>query len=190
MRIGATTFLAYASGYEEAKNATSEVTLRVMKRPKAEHQKRSRACRRASGKQCLYRTESVRCPLHIVNVGNVELISLNDNLPVRSPFVAFPHTTMEQWNEYPDLKADHENVNHRWGSLAIRSSGKLIIVDTGMQGEGCYLLDDMKEKGIDRDAVDIVGFTPEYSLGAGRPDMETDLFGTEFETARFILKTE
>ena len=83
-------------------------------------------------------------PNHLVNVGNVELISLNDNLPVRSPFVAFPHTTIEQWNEYPDLMADHENANHRWGSLAIRSSGKLIIVDTGMQGEGCYLLDDMK----------------------------------------------
>ena len=41
-------------------------------------------------------------PNHVVNVGNVELISLNDNLPVRSPFVAFPHTTIEEWNEYPE----------------------------------------------------------------------------------------
>ena len=31
---------------------------------------------------------------HIVNVGKVDVISLNDNLPVRSPFVAFPHTTI------------------------------------------------------------------------------------------------
>ncbi|MCH2499320.1 MAG: MBL fold metallo-hydrolase, partial [Dehalococcoidia bacterium] len=98
-------------------------------------------------------------PKHLVNVGDVELISLNDNLPVRSPFVAFPHTTIEQWNEYPELMADHENGYHRWGSLAIHSSGKLILVDTGMQGEGCYLLDDMQRKGIDRDAVDIVVFT-------------------------------
>ena len=41
-------------------------------------------------------------PNHVVNVGNVELISLNDNLPIRSPFVAFPHTTIEEWNEYPE----------------------------------------------------------------------------------------
>ncbi|MCH8894147.1 MAG: hypothetical protein IIB32_11660, partial [Chloroflexi bacterium] len=95
-------------------------------------------------------------PNHIVNVGNVELISLNDNLFTRSPFVAFPDTTIEQWREYPELLADDEQGHHRWGSLAIRSSGKLIIVDTGMQGEGSYLLDDMKEKGIDREAVDIV----------------------------------
>ena len=39
-------------------------------------------------------------PNHQINVGDVELISLNDNLPVRSPFVAFPHTTIEQWQEY------------------------------------------------------------------------------------------
>ncbi len=98
-------------------------------------------------------------PNHIVNVGAVELISLNDNLPVRSPLVAFPHTTIEQWREYPELMADQENAQQRWGSLAIRSSGQLIIVDTGMQGEGCYLLDDMKSKGIDPEAVDLVVFT-------------------------------
>ena len=98
-------------------------------------------------------------PNHVVNVGNVELISLNDNLPIRSPFVAFPHTTIEEWNEYPELMHDHENGKHRWGALAIRSSGKLIVVDTGMQGEGCYLLDDMKDKGIDPGAVDLVVFT-------------------------------
>ena len=123
-------------------------------------------------------------PKHIVNVGNVELISLNDNLPIRSPFVAFPHTTLEEWNEYPELMADHENANHRWGSLAIRSSGKLIIVDTGMQGEGCYLLNDMKEKGVDRDAVDIVVFThvhPDHvgwNYSDGKPN---------FPNARFLV---
>ena len=75
-------------------------------------------------------------PEHKISVGNVELVSLNDNLPIRSPFVAFPHTTIEQWREYPELMADEENGKHRWGSLAVRSSGKLIIVDTGMQGDG------------------------------------------------------
>ena len=123
-------------------------------------------------------------PSHIVKVGAVELISLNDNLPVRSPFVAFPHTTIDQWQEYPELMADHENAKHRWGSLAVRSSGKLIIVDTGMQGEGCYLLDDMKEKGIDREAVDLVVFThvhPDHvgwNYTDGKPN---------FPNARFLV---
>ena len=98
--------------------------------------------------------------------------------------MAFPHTTLEEWNEYPELMADHENANHRWGSLAIRSSGKLIIVDTGMQGEGCYLLNDMKEKGVDRDAVDIVVFThvhPDHvgwNYSDGKPN---------FPNARFLV---
>ena len=123
-------------------------------------------------------------PNHIVNIGNVELISLNDNLPLRSPFVAFPHTTIEQWNEYPELMADHENGKHRWGSLAIRSSGRLIVVDTGMQGEGCYLLEDMEKKGIDRDEVDTVVFThihPDHvgwNFTNGQPN---------FPNARFLV---
>ncbi|MEC9288197.1 MAG: MBL fold metallo-hydrolase, partial [Chloroflexota bacterium] len=121
---------------------------------------------------------------HVVNVGNVELISLNDNLPVRSPFVAFPHTTIEEWNEYPELMHDHENGKHRWGALAIRSSGKLIVVDTGMQGEGCYLLDDMRNKGIDPEAVNLVVFThvhPDHvgwNYTDGKPN---------FPNARFLV---
>ena len=123
-------------------------------------------------------------PNHIVNVGAVELISLNDNLPVRSPLVAFPHTTIEQWREYPELMADQENAQQRWGSLAIRSPGKLIIVDTGMQGDGCYLLDDMKSKGINPDAVDLVVFThvhPDHvgwNYTDGKPN---------FPNARFLV---
>ena len=123
-------------------------------------------------------------PNHIVNIGNVELISLNDNLFTRSPFVAFPDTTIEQWQEYPELLAEDEHGHHRWGSLAIRSAGKLIVVDTGMQGEGSYLLDDMKEKGIDREAVDIVVFThvhPDHvgwNYTDGKPN---------FPNARFLV---
>ena len=123
-------------------------------------------------------------PNHTITVGDVELVSLNDSLPIRSPFVAFPDTTIEQWREYPELLADDELGYHRWGSLAIRSSGKLIVVDTGMQGEGSYLLDDMKEKGIDREAVDIVVFThvhPDHvgwNFTNGKPN---------FPNARFLV---
>ena len=43
--------------------------------------------------------------------------------------------------------------------MAVRSSGKLIIVDTGLQAEDGTLLDDMEKKGVDREAVDLVVFT-------------------------------
>ena len=43
--------------------------------------------------------------------------------------------------------------------MAVRSGGKLIVVDTGLQAPDGILLDDMKKKGVDRDAVDIVVFT-------------------------------
>ena len=35
-------------------------------------------------------------PDYTVNLGNVELVFLSDVIMVRSPFVAFPDTTIEQ----------------------------------------------------------------------------------------------
>ena len=103
-----------------------------------------------------------RCPANSINVGNVELISLSDGEPIRSPFMPFPDTTIEQWREFPDLLDTDEQIRSRYGTTAVRSAGKLIIVDTGLQapdGSGT-LLDDMERKGVDRDAVDLVVFTP------------------------------
>ena len=34
---------------------------------------------------------------YTTSIGNVELVSLNDGMPVRSPFAPFPETTIEQW---------------------------------------------------------------------------------------------
>ena len=42
-------------------------------------------------------------PAYTTTVGNVELLSLNDGMPVRSPFAPFPDTTIEQWREFPEL---------------------------------------------------------------------------------------
>jgi len=123
-------------------------------------------------------------PNYRINVGNVELISLSDVNMVRSPFVAFPDTTIEQWREFPELMAGDDQISHRWGSVAVRSSGKLIIVDTGFQGPDSVLLDDMSRKGIDREAVDIVIFThihPDHvgwNLTNGQPN---------FPKARYLV---
>ena len=43
--------------------------------------------------------------------------------------------------------------------MAVRSSGRLILVDTGLQAPDGTLLEDMRRKGVDREAVDIVVMT-------------------------------
>ena len=115
-------------------------------------------------------------PSHQIKVGNVELVSLSDVIMTRSPLVAFPDTTTEQWKEFPELMVNDEEISHRWGSLAVRSGGKLLIVDTGFQGADSVLLEDMRQKGIDRNEVDIVVFThihPDHvgwNLTDGKPN--------------------
>ena len=123
-------------------------------------------------------------PDYSIQVGNVELVSLSDGFPQRSPLIPFPDTTIEQWREFPELLDEHDQVRSRYGTVAVRSSGKLIIVDTGLQAEDGTLLKDMEEKGIDREAVDLVVFThlhPDHvgwNLTNGRPN---------FPNARYLV---
>ena len=125
-------------------------------------------------------------PDYSISVGNVELVSLSDGEPTRSPFMPFPDTTIEQWREFPDLLDSDEQIRSRYGTTAIRSGGKLIVVDTGLQapdGSGT-LLADMERKGVDRNAVDLVVFThlhPDHvgwNLTDGRPN---------FPNARYLV---
>jgi len=123
-------------------------------------------------------------PDHQITIGNVELISLNDGMPIRSPMMPFPDTAIEQWREFPGLVDSNDQVRSRYGTVAVRSGGKLIIVDTGLQADDGTLLNDMKAKGIDRDKVDLVVFThlhPDHvgwNLTNGQPN---------FPNARYVI---
>ena len=103
-----------------------------------------------------------------IGIGNVELISLSDGEPIRSPFMPFPDTTIEQWREFPELLDADDQIRSRYGTTAVRSGGKLIIVDTGLQAPDGTLLADMERKGVDRNEVDLVVFThlhPDHVAG-------------------------
>lgn len=92
-------------------------------------------------------------------VGDVEMISLTDGQGAGKATDVFPASTLDVWrSEYPDL-LDGDVIHPRYGVLALRSSGKLVVVDTGMNGPDGRLLDDMAAKGVDRDAVDLVVMT-------------------------------
>ena len=73
-----------------------------------------------------------------------------------------------------------DEPTHRWGSVAIRPSGQLILVGTGYQGSESVLLEDMKKKGIDRETADIVIFAhihPDHvawNLTGGKPNFPKD----------------
>lgn len=121
---------------------------------------------------------------YTTSVGNVELVSLNDGMPVRSPFAPFPETTIEQWREFPELLDEHEHIRSRYGTTGIRSEGKLIIVDTGLQAPDGTLMTDMRAKGVDPESVDLVVFThlhPDHvgwNLTNGKPN---------FPNARYLV---
>ena len=123
-------------------------------------------------------------PNYTTTVGNVQLLALNDGGPVRSPLIPFPDTTIEQWREFPELLDEHDQVRSRYGTTGVRSQGKLIIVDTGLQAPDGTLMTDMRAKGVDPEAVDLVVHThlhPDHvgwNLTDGKPN---------FPNARYLV---
>ena len=96
---------------------------------------------------------------HRVTVGNVEMLALTDGQGDMQPLEVFADSSMEQWqSEYAEL-LDGDLIHPRFGSTAVRSGGKLIVVDTGLQAPDGTLMDDMRNKGIDAAAVDLVVLT-------------------------------
>jgi glyoxylase-like metal-dependent hydrolase (beta-lactamase superfamily II) len=109
-------------------------------------------------------------------VGNVTLVSLTDGHGGGAPTDVFPDSSIKVWrSEYADLLDESGGIRLRYGSLAVRSGGKLVIVDTGLQAPDGTLLRQMDQKGVDREAVDLVVLThlhPDHvgwNMSDGRP---------------------
>ena len=96
-----------------------------------------------------------------ISVGNVEVLSVTDGFSAkRDPTATFPETSIEQWREYPDIVDENDEIQSRYGSVILRSEGKTILVDTGMQtATGGALLDDMRGNGVAPEDIDIVFLT-------------------------------
>ena len=96
---------------------------------------------------------------HTATVGNVEMVALTDGQGEMQPLVVFEASTLEIWqSEYPDL-LDGDLIHPRFGTTAVRSGGKVIIVDTGLQAPDGTLISEMRDRGIDPAAVDLVVLT-------------------------------
>jgi glyoxylase-like metal-dependent hydrolase (beta-lactamase superfamily II) len=119
-----------------------------------------------------------------VNIGDVELISLTDGHGSGEATEIFPTSNLGVWeSEYKDL-LDGKLIHPRFGSFVISINGRLIVVDTGMNGPEGQLLRDMKAKGIDPNEIELVINThlhPDHvgwNLSNGKPT---------FSNARYLI---
>ena len=109
-------------------------------------------------------------------IGLVELVSLTDAQGSGSPTRVFPASTAATWKEeYPELLDEQGLIHPRYGSVAVRSSSTLVIVDTGGGPPAGALMGEMRRKGVDPAAVDLVvtthlhGDHVGWNLTGGRP---------------------
>ena len=96
---------------------------------------------------------------YTIRVGNVEMTALADGVSMRDPLAIFPGSSLQEWRLVPGALYAGDEIQSRVGTTAVRSEGKLIVVDTGLQMPGAQLLEDMKRRGVDREAVDLVVMT-------------------------------
>ena len=106
--------------------------------------------------------------IHRINVGNAELISLQDSWAVVPPTGFFTTTQASDWDAYGDLLDDDGNIILNLGSWLIVSQGRTILVDSGIGGRPVEMLplkappalpEVMREAGVPPDQVDVVAFT-------------------------------
>ena len=101
-----------------------------------------------------------------VMVGNVEIIALLDMIPPpRSPFDFFPDAPPNGWEIYEkDSVLDDGMIQLYYGCFLVRSSGKNVLVDTGI-GPGPHvsrgnkkgnLLGDLQRFGVAPADIDLV----------------------------------
>jgi glyoxylase-like metal-dependent hydrolase (beta-lactamase superfamily II) len=109
-------------------------------------------------------------PGYKITVGNCEIISLTD-LTMQFPWsMMFPNLTNTDVDAYRELYPacyGERGFKTDAGAYAVRSSGKTVVVDTGLGpgpiamlgGIEGHLIEDMKAKGVPPESVDIVVHT-------------------------------
>ena len=99
-------------------------------------------------------------PDYKINVGNAEVLSVTDGADRAPASTLFPNVTASAWDAYPGLVGDDGKLDINFGSFVIRSQGKTILVDTGWGKEyPGKLMDELSEKGVSTEEIDIVAFT-------------------------------
>ena len=131
-----------------------------------------------------------------IRVGNVDIVSVLDMVPPpRDPWMMFPTTAEPDWQGHQDA-LECGQLQLYYLHFFVRSQGKVIMVDTGM-GPGPHpdrgnrtgdLVNQLKNKGVDPAAVDVVAHT---HLHADHVGWNVDYSGEQpaptFPNARYLV---
>src|SRR4051794_38001517 len=129
-----------------------------------------------------------------VQVGRVSVRALQDVRQPARPSIMFPMSTPEKLEPFRQFINERGHFAVNIGSFAVRSSGKLILVDTGIgnKNRASYrngtLPDALQEAGIAPDDVDIVLITHLHIDHVGWNTVEQDgRFVPFFKRARYVI---
>lgn len=130
-----------------------------------------------------------------ISVGNVSVMALLDISTPARPEKLFQGVTTAQAAPYDHYRNERGHYTMNIGSFAVRSAGKLILVDTGIGAKnraayrnGC-LPDSMRAAGIAPEDVDIVLITHLHIDHVGWNTIERDgEFVPLFPKARYVIQ--
>jgi glyoxylase-like metal-dependent hydrolase (beta-lactamase superfamily II) len=102
-----------------------------------------------------------------IRIGNVEIMAVADAAGLEAPCTAmFPTITEDQWSPHKQhLSADGKSMKMAITTYVVRSSGKTILIDTGIGAKNRpffpkgRLPDALAEAGVKTDDIDIVANT-------------------------------
>lgn len=95
-----------------------------------------------------------------VRVGQAELIALSDAEEPADVRMVYPGATDEDLRPYRDMLTERGDIILNFGSYAIRSAGRTVLVDTGWgPSHSGTLLEELVEAGLAAEEFDAVVFT-------------------------------
>jgi glyoxylase-like metal-dependent hydrolase (beta-lactamase superfamily II) len=104
---------------------------------------------------------------HVIRVGDVEIMSLSDGMLEFDLCNFFPTIPADHWQPHDSHLTPEHKVRFNLGSYLVRSSGRTVLVDTGLGPRPAdapdapwgQLLHDFQDKGVRPEEVDMVVLT-------------------------------
>ena len=140
----------------------------------------------------------VKMATNVVRIGNVEITALSDG-PLEFDLCNFyPSIPAEDWKLYEDALTPEQRIRINVGSFLVRSDGHTVLVDTGLGPDPAFgrenargeLLNDLGEKGIPLDAIDMVVMTHLHRDHVGwNVSSQGEVARPTFPKARYWIST-
>jgi glyoxylase-like metal-dependent hydrolase (beta-lactamase superfamily II) len=130
-----------------------------------------------------------------IQIGNVSVQALQDISTPARPSIMFPMSTPEKLQDFQHFINERGHFTLNIGAFAVRSSGRTILVDTGIgnknreQFRNGILPENMRAAGIEPEDVEIVLITHLHIDHVGWNTVERDgKFVPFFPNARYVIQ--